>query len=160
MVGRSLRQNRSTETIVQLFENLVEQGKTVLMATHDIDLARRATRIVTITDGKIVEGLKSSQAARYHLVKGEAIFLLSHLTRAVTFMTFHRPQMRPIKPAGSFTLSAFTGDQFKTVAAIALVRPGTPLYVEDFFLTLYTDTPSHKATLYSSNRQIFGLLGR
>jgi len=48
--------SQTAETIVQLFENLVEQGKTVLMMTHDIDLARRATRIVTLADGKIVEG--------------------------------------------------------------------------------------------------------
>jgi putative ABC transport system ATP-binding protein len=60
--------SQTSETIVQLFESLVEQGKTVLLVTHDIDLARRATRIITLTDGKIIEGVKSSQAAGPHLV--------------------------------------------------------------------------------------------
>ncbi len=49
--------SQTAETVIQLFENLVKQGKTVLLVTHDIDLARRATCIFTLTDGEIVEGL-------------------------------------------------------------------------------------------------------
>lgn len=62
--------SHTSETVVRLFENLIEQGKTVLIVTDDIDLARRATRILTLTltDGKIVKGLKSSQTAKPHLV--------------------------------------------------------------------------------------------
>jgi putative ABC transport system ATP-binding protein len=41
-------------TVLEVFEALVEQGKTVLLATHDSDIAGRATRNITLSDGAIV----------------------------------------------------------------------------------------------------------
>lgn len=46
--------SRTADSIYQLFEQLVEQGKTVVMVTHDNDLAQRAGRSVTVADGQIV----------------------------------------------------------------------------------------------------------
>jgi ABC-type lipoprotein export system ATPase subunit len=40
--------------IMQLFTRLWEQGRTVLVIAHDATLARRASRIVEIHDGRIV----------------------------------------------------------------------------------------------------------
>jgi putative ABC transport system ATP-binding protein len=40
--------------IMQLFSELWEQGRTVVVITHDQSLARRASRIVEIHDGRIV----------------------------------------------------------------------------------------------------------
>jgi putative ABC transport system ATP-binding protein len=40
--------------IIDLFAGLVEQGKTLLLVTHDKELAARATRKVEIADGEIV----------------------------------------------------------------------------------------------------------
>jgi putative ABC transport system ATP-binding protein len=40
---------------MNLFENLVAQGKTILMVTHDGDLAQRANRTIVIADGEIVD---------------------------------------------------------------------------------------------------------
>jgi putative ABC transport system ATP-binding protein len=47
--------SRTAQAVVSLFERLVEQGKTVLMVTHDMDLAKRAGRMVHIADGLIVD---------------------------------------------------------------------------------------------------------
>jgi putative ABC transport system ATP-binding protein len=41
-------------SILRLFESLVEQGKTLVLVTHDKDVAQRATRAVTLADGEIV----------------------------------------------------------------------------------------------------------
>jgi putative ABC transport system ATP-binding protein len=41
-------------SIFNLFGRLVENGKTILMVTHDADLARRVTRTITLADGRIV----------------------------------------------------------------------------------------------------------
>lgn len=46
--------SRTADAVFQLFERLVAQGKTLLLVTHDPDLARRAYRTITITDGAIV----------------------------------------------------------------------------------------------------------
>jgi putative ABC transport system ATP-binding protein len=43
----------SANNIFDLFTGLVEQGKTMLMVTHDKELARRVPRVVEIIDGKI-----------------------------------------------------------------------------------------------------------
>jgi putative ABC transport system ATP-binding protein len=47
--------SRTAESVMVLFEELVGQGKTILMVTHDPDLARRATRILLISDGELVD---------------------------------------------------------------------------------------------------------
>ena len=46
--------SRSAETVMRLFDSLVSRGKTILMVTHDPDLARRAGRIITLADGRVV----------------------------------------------------------------------------------------------------------
>ena len=44
---------RNANDVFDLFMQLVEQGKTLLMVTHDKELARRGPRVVEIIDGKI-----------------------------------------------------------------------------------------------------------
>src|SRR5471032_1773610 len=43
----------TTRQIMQLFAGLVEQGKTVLMVTHERDFSDYFTRVVTLADGRI-----------------------------------------------------------------------------------------------------------
>ena len=45
--------SRTANDVFDLFTNLVTEGKTMLMVTHDKELARRVPRVVEITDGKI-----------------------------------------------------------------------------------------------------------
>jgi len=40
--------------VMDVFEVLVTQGKTIILVTHDKDVAKRATRVVTLVDGEIV----------------------------------------------------------------------------------------------------------
>lgn len=47
--------SKTSDTVFQLFDDLVQQGKTILMVTHDRDLASRVTRVVHIADGEIVD---------------------------------------------------------------------------------------------------------
>ncbi|MDR6227013.1 ABC transporter ATP-binding protein [Desmospora profundinema] len=46
---------RSGETVLALFRELHKEGKTVVMITHDPEVARHADRQVRIRDGEIVE---------------------------------------------------------------------------------------------------------
>lgn len=46
---------RAAGDVFHLFESLVAGGKTILMVTHDDELAGRAPRILTIADGLIVD---------------------------------------------------------------------------------------------------------
>jgi putative ABC transport system ATP-binding protein len=46
--------SNTAEKIFEIFEKLVEKGKTVLMVSHDINFANRSTRTLEIADGRIL----------------------------------------------------------------------------------------------------------
>ncbi len=47
--------SKTAEAIFRLFMGLVQQGKTIVMVTHDRDLTRQVTRAVVMADGEIVD---------------------------------------------------------------------------------------------------------
>ncbi len=53
--------SKTAEGVLQLFEKLVEQGKTILMVTHDKDLSKRVMRTIILADGEIVDQVVNSQ---------------------------------------------------------------------------------------------------
>lgn len=50
--------SKTADAIFELFQELVDNGKTIVMVTHDNELASRMTRTITIADGKIVDEVK------------------------------------------------------------------------------------------------------
>jgi putative ABC transport system ATP-binding protein len=44
------------EEILQVFEGINEEGKTLVVVTHDPDVAARARKVIVLRDGQIVEG--------------------------------------------------------------------------------------------------------
>ncbi len=44
----------TADEVLSVFEELVQQGKTMLMATHDKDIVKRVKRTVMLSDGEIV----------------------------------------------------------------------------------------------------------
>ena len=46
--------SQTSESVFNLFEDLVHEGKTILMVTHDISQAKRVSRTVLIADGELV----------------------------------------------------------------------------------------------------------
>ena len=47
--------SKTATSVFALFERLVAEGKTILMVTHDRDLAEKVSRTVIISDGEIIE---------------------------------------------------------------------------------------------------------
>lgn len=50
--------------VIDLFVDLARQGRTILLVTHDKDVARRGSRIITLADGTIV-GVESGSGGTY-----------------------------------------------------------------------------------------------
>lgn len=46
---------KTGQQIMELFHELHQEGKTIIMITHDIEIAKNASRIVRILDGKLRE---------------------------------------------------------------------------------------------------------
>lgn len=54
----------TANVVIDIFEDLVQRGKTVLMVTHDKDIARRGSRTVVLSDGEIV---RSEEKEKIHV---------------------------------------------------------------------------------------------
>ena len=50
----------NSQNVMEIFKTLHKQGKTIIMVTHDSEEAQVASRIVTISDGKIVSDEKNT----------------------------------------------------------------------------------------------------
>jgi putative ABC transport system ATP-binding protein len=50
----------TSEIVFEMFEKLVQQGKTIIMVTHDRSLANRFDRVLRITDGNIFTVLEEN----------------------------------------------------------------------------------------------------
>jgi putative ABC transport system ATP-binding protein len=56
----------ATEDILALFDELIEQGSTVVVITHEAEVAERARRIIRIRDGLIVDDGESTTSGITH----------------------------------------------------------------------------------------------
>ena len=106
--------SKTAQVIFSTFENLVENGKTVIMVTHDSSLARRVNRTMLIADGEIVNAFVA-----------RALPLLTHdqmlkATHRLTPMKFD-PGATIIQE-GSFSVKFFIVTKGR--AEVALKRPG------------------------------------
>jgi ABC-type lipoprotein export system ATPase subunit/CRP-like cAMP-binding protein len=90
--------SKTAEKIFTLFEDLVAGGKTILMVTHDSDLARRVDRTILISDGEIVNE---------YLVRA-----LSTLTQDQLVEISRRVKPQIFQPNSSIVRQGETGDKF------------------------------------------------
>jgi len=81
--------SKTSEVVFHVFEQLVDSGKTILMVTHDNDLAKKAKRTIHIADGEIFEE---------YLAKAFPSLTQQQLIWATSRMEFHR------YPAGSIII--------------------------------------------------------
>lgn len=56
--------NQTSEEIFQIFSRLVEQGKTLIMVTHNLELAQRVPQRIEIVNGQVIHSRRQSELAR------------------------------------------------------------------------------------------------
>ncbi len=90
--------SKTADKIFAMFESLVQEGKTVVMVTHDNDLARRVDRTILISNGEIVNE---------YLVRALAALTQDQLAEVARRV---HPQLYP--SGASIIHQGETGDQF------------------------------------------------
>jgi len=77
--------SRTSEEILGLFDELHRDGQTILMVTHEIDVARHAKRIIRMKDGKVISDLPTEQDIAASATQTEAVIpaTLAYATRGV-----------------------------------------------------------------------------
>lgn len=61
---------KTGEEVMGIFRDLNEQGLTLIVVTHDRDVAQRAKRVVTLSDGVIISDELSTSRMKYTEAKG------------------------------------------------------------------------------------------
>ena len=56
---------RSGEEVMKILHELNEEGRTIVLITHDNDIARQATRSIWIIDGKVVSDTLASELQKH-----------------------------------------------------------------------------------------------
>lgn len=58
--------SKSGSTVMHILEDLNNEGRTIILVTHDPNIAFHANRIITIRDGKIISDKKVHSSERLH----------------------------------------------------------------------------------------------
>jgi len=58
--------SKSGSTVMHILENLNKDGRTIILVTHDMNIALHAKRIVKISDGEIISDKKVGENERVH----------------------------------------------------------------------------------------------
>ncbi|CAA9385325.1 MAG: ABC-type antimicrobial peptide transport system, ATPase component, partial [uncultured Phycisphaerae bacterium] len=58
--------SRTSDEILALFDELYRGGQTIVMVTHEPDVARHARRVVRMRDGKVMSDLPTDRDAQVH----------------------------------------------------------------------------------------------
>jgi len=112
------------DTVFSLFENLVSQGKTVVMVTHDSSLAKRASRTILLADGEVINEYVALALPSLTL---QQMIKVSHSLELMTFQPG-----TPILQEGSISDIFYIISQGQV--EVALKRPGASDIVVSRFL--------------------------
>ncbi|QEC50688.1 ABC transporter ATP-binding protein [Baekduia soli] len=55
--------SRSTADVLRVFDELIVEGRTIVLITHEHDVAERADRVVHLADGRVISDQRTAKAA-------------------------------------------------------------------------------------------------
>ncbi len=165
---------RTAEGIFNLFTNLSDQGKTILMITHDPMLARRTSRQVLLSDGEVVnewihralpmlphtQMLKLTQNLRQHqFIPGTEIIQQGRPNESFYILTRGKVE---IIVNGKKVDELLPGDYFGEIElmqddlAVATVRAGEsePAEMVSFNRNLFKESVTNVESMYKTILQV------
>ncbi len=100
--------SRTADRIFELFGELVAQGKTLVMVTHDREIAQKAPRLIQVIDGRIVEQVGAYPCGRpSESTHHEGTLAVARLNRLI----MRAPNWSLVRPTFAFTDSREVGNE-------------------------------------------------
>jgi putative ABC transport system ATP-binding protein len=81
--------SRTTAEILALFDTLNDEGRTIIMVTHEDDVAARAKRVVRLRDGLLLSDVKNDQATRLDAARRAAMPVETESDDEIPMATSH-----------------------------------------------------------------------
>jgi macrolide transport system ATP-binding/permease protein len=118
---------KSEEEIIGILRGLNEQGKTIIMVTHENEIARHAKRIITMRDGRIVsDSIKTPHVSKpeYKISAEDILNKRGTDFKGVEFVEHIRQSFRAITSNKIRSFLSMLGILFGVAAVIAMLALG------------------------------------
>lgn len=121
---------KSEEEIISILEDLNKKGKTIIMVTHEREIAERAKRVIYVRDGKIISDTKTGSESRETFspplnVSIDDVLAESHFAaRGAAFVDHLRQAVHAIVSHKMRSVLSMLGILIGVVAVIAMLAVG------------------------------------
>ena len=150
--------SKNMEEILAILKNLNQKGKTVIMVTHEDEVARYAGRIIRMRDGGIVSDENTNSAPAKTLAKNYPVGDLSglHLTRGETrFIDHLRQAVQAIVSHKMRSVLSMLGILIGVTAVIAMLALGQG--AKESISKSLASLGSNLLTIRPGSRQLHGV---
>ncbi len=150
--------SKNMEEILTILKKLNQKGKTVIMVTHEDEVARYAGRIIRMRDGRIVSDENTNSAPAKTLTENYPVEGLSglHLTRGETRFTDHlRQAVQAIISHKMRSVLSMLGILIGVMAVIAMLALGQG--AKESISKSLASLGSNLLTIRPGSRQLHGV---
>lgn len=130
----------TAETIFQIFEGMVARGKTVIMVTHDQDLARRFSRRLNIVDGGISSDTAVTPGERNPSSTGQ-----SPKRHPIKIIAIGGSKQKEVPANGPFLATLDSSTLYDGLALVEPDRGKAAIVLQDVVKTYVSDAGSFTA---------------
>ncbi len=116
--------SKSSVEIMELLHELNREGITIILVTHEPDVAQEANRIISIRDGEISDDSRTKPIAQAQIPKGKPVHHLEGLRASSAYFELFRQAFRTLFANSLRTILSTLGILIGVAAVIAMLAIG------------------------------------